>query len=277
MKSLAELRESICTIIFCVLMGATYLGVIATICYFIYTYSRTIDAYLHNAPTNCTILDPATYGSSKSGIYVNYTIPENINYTMQYLQNTDDTKSYYIGHIIPCFYALHDHTYIMAEKDFDIHHAVTALILVCIGAVLPTILLILLVLGAVIVIGELLKKGLQKVIGTIDELVTKSISRVRGTHVFPAETDIPKSKNSTRDSSNCYSLMSIARWKMGIRAITLWLKAKFTQRKSNESQDGNFCNAQEIGADKTKAGSDYSFESIEMLPPYLEHPSSGDH
>lgn len=277
MKSFAELRNSLCEIFCSLLVGTAFLGAFTAIYYFLYKFSRTIDAYLHNAPTNCTILDPATYGSSMLGIYVDYTIPENINYTMQYLQNIDDKKSYIIGHIIPCFYALNDHTYIMAENDFDIQPTTTSLILVCISAILPTLVLICLLVASVILIGQWLKMRLENAVRTIHELVTEDISLVKGKHVSPTENDIPISKNSTWTSLSRYSLMLMASCKMGIGATTLWVKAKFTQKKSDEPQYENVCDVEEKGNHKTRTSSDYSFESIEMLPPYSKSSSSGDH
>jgi hypothetical protein len=108
--------------------------------------------------------------------------------------------------------------------------------------------------------------------------VIKSISLVKGKHASPTETDIPISKTSTWKSLPRYSLMLMASCKMHIGATALWVKAKFTQKKSNESQYENACDVdEEKDHHKTKNGSDYSFESIEMLPPYSKNSSSGDH
>ncbi|KAI8578167.1 hypothetical protein K450DRAFT_200550 [Umbelopsis ramanniana AG] len=215
--------------------------------------SKTIDANLHNAVTNCTILDPATYSRSK-GIYVNYTIPgSSFNYT-QYLHNTDDSKQYFIGHIIPCFYALNDHTYIMAENDINIEPIRNGLIVVCIGALILVLIFVCLLVAAVVFVVHLFKIELKSAARTINEQVTRITSQLRRKLVTQHLNENTIAKASTGHSLSNYTNMLLVSCKMGIKATRSWMKTTFAQKRSKSSQFKYSYDVKETGHHNSQTG-----------------------
>ena len=112
--------------------------------YLLYIFSKDLDGALYHADTNCTIIDKWVDSDNGVYIHVNYTLPGNNFNSTRFLQRAVSGDNFQVGEIIPCFYSLHDHSYVMAHVDID---ALTAFglilaILMCIPAAIVTYILL---------------------------------------------------------------------------------------------------------------------------------------
>jgi hypothetical protein len=228
--------------------------------YFLYVAAKGLDSSLHYAPTNCTILDISRDSDDMVYMHANYTVPGNdYNYT-SFMNNLDDNANYYIHETIPCFYALHDHSYVMAQVGIRagiivmIVFAIIMSIPVAIGAVF------LLSIPVVIISPSILK-------------LAKSTRALFQRNHDDAQDNCNTSAPSRSVGSfiHGYLAVPVVYCKAAFGSTVSWLMARFARNNSNKTQPLDAYALEDQGSIKTRASTGHSFRSTKNL---LSHSKS---
>ncbi|KAH8551676.1 hypothetical protein BGW37DRAFT_491868 [Umbelopsis sp. PMI_123] len=241
----------------------------ATVCYFMYSLTKSIDTTLNHGSTNCTILD-ASYDSDDGwGIHVNYTVPGNsYNYT-SWLGSTDDKANYHVNDTIPCYYALHDHSYVIASEEPVNGGTIFGLIVVSIFCtpVAIGVLFILFFLATVFV--KQVKYALEtssKVVGNAAAKVSSIFKRTPDD--TQNESDTSSQHRSIRSCIARYLMVPVTYCKEAFRNMTSWMMKKFTWTKSDLDQSKDAFALEDQESLSTRASSGYSYRSTKKLLSY---------
>ncbi|KAI8579832.1 hypothetical protein K450DRAFT_300032 [Umbelopsis ramanniana AG] len=239
--------------------------------YFMYAAAKDLDSSLHYAPTNCTITSMHYDSDNTLYMYANYTLPGNNFNSTAFVNNVDDNANYFVGQTLSCFYALHDHSYLMAQVG--VHAGVVVMM------VFSTIMCIPVAIGAVFV--------LSMPVIIISPMVVKLAKSIKA---FACETGVKMStifkRKPDNGQDNCgdstpsrsigssvigYLMLPVNYFKAALGSSASWLKAKFTRNKLGKGQQQDMYDLEDQGSLKSRASSGYSFRSSKKL---LSHSKS---
>ncbi|KAG2176097.1 hypothetical protein INT44_000576 [Umbelopsis vinacea] len=239
--------------------------------YFLYEASKDLDSTLFYAPTNCTPVRFHYDSDDDLYVFANYTVPGNsFNYTTM-LNHLDDNAIYSIGHTIPCFYALHDHSYVMAQVGIN---AGTVVMMVFASIFcIPVAALAIFILSVPIF-------AMRPMISKL-AVSSKAIASEAGTKlgtIFKRKPDVSQDNCDTStpnrsigSSVHGYLMAPVMYFKAAFGSMASWLKARFTRNDSSKDQLQDAYGLEDQGSLKSRASSGYSFRSNKKL---LSHSKS---
>jgi hypothetical protein len=206
--------------------------------FLLYIFSKDIDGALYHADTNCTILDKWVDGSGGVYIHVNYTLPGNDFNSTEWLQRAVGSCNFQVGETIPCFYSLHDHSYVMASVDINIFVVIgfTLGILMCIPAAVVAYILLNVIVSFIS----------SHLVPTMT-MHPKALSNDVVTQLGPIYEGNPDDK---QDNS---------------KPTVSWLRALFTRNRSRRARPQDMYALEEQNSFISEAGSDYSDGSTTEL------------
>lgn len=239
--------------------------------YFLYIVSKFIDVSLNHAPTNCTITQVRYSDDDGWEIYANYTLPgSQVNYN-NYLQNPDDNANYNINQILPCFYAIHDHTYITARAGsigvgtgFEMFFAIA----MCIPVAIGVLFVLFLTLKGIKNCSSRAWAALTKSAGDAKTKLISVFKRNRITNQNEFVTTTPK--RSIGSFIYGYIMVPITCCKSAFQAAASWMKALSTWNTSKKDQSHDAYALEDQGSFTTRASSGFSFRSTKKLLSYTK-------
>ncbi|KAI8578168.1 hypothetical protein K450DRAFT_200551 [Umbelopsis ramanniana AG] len=241
----------------------------AVMVWLLYGAAQSMDANLHNAPSNCTIVDTTVNSDGDSVVYVSYIIPgEHINRT-NILHNTDDSGAYQVNETIPCFYALHDYSYVMETVHANDTGDVIFLIFTIIMCIPFAAGVLAIIFGAVYHTGRgalvVLKGFFQVISETATKVLTMLKTKQEKAH---NECDTSASDRLKRNSIFSYFIIPVKNSKLAFGNIVSWLKARFAWNRLNTSQQQDVYSLEDQETFTTRTSSDFSFRSTKKLLSY---------
>ncbi|CAO3671984.1 unnamed protein product [Umbelopsis ramanniana] len=219
-------------------IGLFTFGMCGLSIYFLYILSKDIDGALYHAGTNCTILDKWVDSDNFVYIHVNYTLPGNDFNTTSFLQRATIGDNFQVGEIIPCFYSLHDHSYIMAHVDISavIAFGFIFAILMCIPAAVVAYILLNVIVS--FISSHLVPTMTMHPKALSDDVVTQ---------LGPIYKGNPEDKQDNRKST------------------VSWLRALFTWNRSRRARPQDMYALEDQNSFISEVGSDHSVGSTKEL------------
>ena len=237
--------------------------------YFLYTVTKFIDSSLNYAPTNCTISQAQYTSDDVWDIYVNYSLPGNqVNYNNR-LNNFDNNANYNVNQTLPCFYAIHDHSYIMAQAgsiDVGTVFELIFSIAMCIPVAIGVLLILFLILKGIITCSSGAWAALAEFAGDAKAKLISVFQRNRENSQNECDTTTPK--KSIGSFIHGYVMAPVTYCKTAFQYAGSWMKAIFTWNKSKKDQSQDAYALEDQGSFTTRASSGFSFRSTKKLLSY---------